>query len=54
MNGKRKVCATMAQMKSWHCAKSRYYEKRIGVNEEALCEKCKEEEGKGPLGRMCS
>ena len=46
VNEKGKVCVTMAQMKSGHCAKSGYYEKRIGLNEEALYEKCGEEEGK--------
>ena len=38
------MSVTMAQMRSGHCAKSKYYKKRIGVSEEAVCVDCGEEE----------
>ena len=38
------VNVTMAHVKSGHCAKSKYYKKRIGVSEEAVCVDCGEEE----------
>ena len=44
VNGERMVSVTMDQMRSGHCAKSKYYKKRIGVSEEAVCVDCGEEE----------
>ena len=46
VNGERMVSVTMAQMRSGHYAKSKYYKKRIGVSEEAVCVDCGEEEEK--------
>ena len=36
VNGERMVSVTMTQMRSGHCAKSKYYKKRIGVSKEAF------------------
>ena len=46
VNGEIMVSVTMTQMRSGHCAKSKYYKKIIGVSEEAECVDCGEEEEK--------
>jgi ribonuclease HI len=42
----RRESVVLAQLRSGHCAETRYYQKRIGKIEEARCEMCEEEEEK--------
>ena len=46
LNGERMASVLMAHTRSGHCAKSKYYKKRIGVSEEAVCVDCGDEEEK--------
>ena len=42
----RKEQVMLAQLRAGHCARTKYYKKRIGQLEDATCEKCGEEEEK--------